>query len=170
VSTAVPPRGPARVAHSTRGKEATLSTPTPAAPTPTGLASLIPVWARLVLSLITGAASVLNVTTFGFGGSAAIYLSGGLAFFAYIGIPPVTGEAFQNVLLKLFPASWVQTIHGILGGVILIVTGLVTQAHWSTAVTAAAVGVITELGALGFGPTGTGPVTAPATVPLLLHN
>lgn len=116
--------------------------------------------ARGVLSLLTGAASVLNITTFGFGGSWAVYISAALAFFAYIGIPPVTGNAFQTLLLKVFPAAWVQTIHGLLGAAMAAVSILVTQAKWSTAVTAIVLGVVAELGALGFGPTGTAPITA----------
>lgn len=116
--------------------------------------------ARGVLSLITGAASVLNITTFGIGGSWAIYISAALAFFAYIGIPPVTGNAFQILLLKIFPAQWVQTVHGVLGAAMAAVSILVTQAKFSTALTALILGVVAELGALGFGPTGTAPITA----------
>lgn len=127
--------------------------PTPA-PAPVSVPGL-PVKVRVALSLAIGALSVLNITTFGFGGDASTYISAALAFFGYIGIGPVTGDAFQKALLDIFPAAWVQTIHGVLGAAVAAASVLVATAHWSTAATAVVVGVITELGALGFGPTGT---------------
>lgn len=140
--------------------------PTPA-PKKTELSSL-PNVVRVILGIIASAASVLNVTTFGLGGSAAAYVSAGLAALAYIGIPPLTGNAFQELLLKVVPASWVQTIHGLIGAAIAAVTVIIAQAHWSTGVTAAVLAVVSGLGALGFGPAGTQPVTptpAPSPTP-----
>lgn len=129
---------------------------TPPAPAPFTL----PTGVRVVLSLLAGIASVLNITTFGFGATAAVYISAALAFLAYAGIPPVTGAAFQNLLLKVIPAPWVQTVHGLLGAAIAGVSVLVATAGWSTAVTGTVIGVVTLLGALGFGPTGPTPLAA----------
>lgn len=133
--------------------------PTPK-PTPTPDPITLSNAVRVVLAILVSAASVLNVTTFGIGGAWATYISAGLAFFAYIGIPPVTGNSFQALLLGIFPAKYVQTVHGLLGAAMAAVSVLVTQANFSKPVAALVLGVVAALGALGFGPVGTAPVTS----------
>jgi hypothetical protein len=137
-------------------------------PTPSPIQ--LPTWLRIALSIIVSAISVLNVTTLHIGGSAASYLSAGLAFALYIGIQPLTGDAFQNLLLQIFPAKVLQQIHGVIGGIVVFVTAVITQSHWSVAVTAIVLGVVNEFIALGFGPAGTAPIITPPTKASLLER
>lgn len=132
------------------------------APAPKAEFITLPNIVRVILGIIVSVAAVLNVTTFHWAGNAAAYVSAGLAFAAYVGVPPVTGNAFQDLLLQILPASTVQTAHVIIGAGIGAVTVVVAHANWSTAVTAIVLGVVSALGALGFGPVGTDPVTPPA--------
>lgn len=131
--------------------------PTPA-PAPIPILSLT-LAERVVLSILLSTAVVLNVTTFNLGGEWSAYLSAAVLFGGYFGIAPVDGDAFQNLLMQIFPAAWVQWVHGILAAVIVAASFLAAHAGWSTALTAIVLGVIAALDALGFGPAGTEPVT-----------
>ncbi len=106
----------------------------------------LPTWATTALSLVAGALTVLNQTTFDLGSPWKVGLSVALVYLTGLGISPLVGNAFRNALGLSHGAS--VAISAVLSAAVLIITSV----HMSTGLHAALVGIITVLAGVGFGP------------------
>jgi hypothetical protein len=105
----------------------------------------LPTWFTTGLSLLAGALSVLNQTTFGFPAPWGTSLTIALLFLSGLGISPLVGARFQNAL-HLSPrlSLAISTALAAAGAAALTIDDKTARAI--------VVGILTFLAGLGFGP------------------
>lgn len=105
----------------------------------------LPAKYMVILSLVCGAVTVLNQTTFGFPTAVKTSITWGLAIFAFLHVGPTLGPKFRAAL-KLPPA-----VANVIG-VVMLIGMVVAQQDTALPYRAIIIGAIQIAGGLGFEP------------------